>query len=207
MTFSEFNTIGYVLFNINTMFTKNFNLIKSFAIILLIYPLINSCGIYRPVDAKDYPPEPEKRVAKNIEEGRGIRIWQGMGKKGGTFDFASSNSLWRASLEKINFMPLLTADYGGGIIVTDWYNSTNDENKAIKISIQFLSNEVRSDALEIKVFKKNCEINKSCKIINSEGKLNSELKLAILKRAAVLEKTKDQKGKKDYKTVKTSGDK
>ena len=87
------------------------------------------------------------------------------------------------------------------------YQRANDENKAIKISIQFLSNEVRSDALEIKVFKKNCEINKNCKIINSEGKLNSELKLAILKRAAVLEKTKDQKGKKDYKTVKTSGDK
>ena len=187
----------------NTIFSNNSNLFKVFLIIFLIYPLLNSCGIYRPVSAKDYPPEPEKRVQKNIEEGRGLRVWQGIGgQKGGTFDFASSNSLWRASLETINFMPLLTADYGGGIIVTDWYNSTDDENKAIKISIQFLTNEVRSDALEIKVFKKNCEIGKNCKIIKSEGQLNSELKLAILKRAAILEKTKKKKNHKDYKPVK-----
>ena len=92
-----------------------------------------------------------------MEEGRGIRIFKGS-KKGGTFDFASSNALWRASLDTISFMPLLTADYGGGIIVTDWYNNTNDENQSIKISIQFLSNEIRADALDIKVFKKNCVI-------------------------------------------------
>ncbi len=186
----------------NTIFSNNFNLLKISIIILLIYPLLNSCGIYRPVSAKDYPPEPEKRIQKNMEEGRGLRIWQGGNKKGGTFDFASSNSLWRASLEKINFMPLLTADYGGGIIVTDWYNNSDDENKAIKISIQFLTNEIRADALEIKVFKKNCEIGKSCKIIKSESKLNSELKLAILKRAAVLEKTKKKKEHKPYKAIK-----
>jgi len=185
------------------MFSNYFNLLKIFVIILFTYPLLNSCGIYRPVSAKDYPPEPEKRVQKNIEEGRGMRVWQGItNKKGGTFDFASSNSLWRASLETINFMPLLTADYGGGVIVTDWYNSTDDVNKALKISIQFLSNEVRSDALEIKIFKKNCDIEKSCKIVKSEGKLNSELKLAILKKAAVLEKTKKKKENKPYKSIK-----
>ena len=167
--------------------------------LLAIY--LNSCGTG--ADARKFPPNPEERVQKNIEEGRGLRVWQGIGgQKGGTFDFASSNSLWRASLETINFMPLLTADYGGGIIVTDWYNSTDDENKAIKISIQFLTNEVRSDALEIKVFKKNCEIGKSCKIIKSESKLNSELKLAILKKAALLEKTKKKKDHKPYKAIK-----
>ena len=96
-------------------------------------------------------------------------------------------------------MPLLTADYGGGIIVTDWYNSTNDENQSIKISIQFLSNEIRSDALDIKVFKKNCEIDKNCKIVNSESKLNNELKLAILKKAAIFEKEKVVRTKEEYK--------
>ena len=59
---------------------------------------LNSCGIYRPVSAKEYPPAPAKRVAKNIEEGRGFRLMGG-DKKGGTFDFASSNELWRASLD------------------------------------------------------------------------------------------------------------
>ena len=100
----------------------NNTIFRILVIILLILPMLSSCGIYRPVSAKDYPPEPEKRIKKNIEEGRGIRLFKNR-KKGGTFDFASSNALWRASLDTINFMPLLTADYGGGIIVTDWYNS------------------------------------------------------------------------------------
>ena len=186
------------------MISKINTIFRVLAIILLILPMLSSCNAlkYRPVSAKDYPPEPEKRIKKNIEEGRGIRIWKNR-KKGGTFDFASSNALWRASLDTINFMPLLTADYGGGIIVTDWYNSTNDENQSIKISIQFLSNEIRSDALDIKVFKKNCEIDKNCKIVNSKGKLNNELKLAILKKAAILEKEKVVKTKEDYNVINT----
>ena len=180
------------------MISKNQAIFRILAIILLILPMLSSCGIYRPVSAKDYPPEPEKRIKKNIEEGRGIRLFKSR-KKGGTFDFASSNALWRASLDTISFMPLLTADYGGGIIVTDWYNSTNDENQSIKISIQFLSNEIRSDALDIKVFKKNCVIDKNCKITISEGKLNNELKLAILKKAAIFEKEKTVRTKEEYK--------
>ena len=188
------------------MISKINTIFRVLIIILIILPMLSSCGAlsYRPVKAKDYPPEPEKRIQKNIEEGRGIRIWKGRNNKGGTFDFASSNALWRASLDTINFMPLLTADYGGGIIVTDWYNSTNDENQSIKISIQFLSNEIRSDALDIKVFKKNCEIDKNCKIVNSKGKLNNELKLTILKKAAIFEKEKIVRTKEDYK-VQTPG--
>ena len=184
------------------MISKNHTIFRILVIILLILPMLSSCGIYRPVSAKDYPPEPEKRIQKNIEEGRGLRIWKNR-KKGGTFDFASSNALWRASLDTISFMPLLTADYGGGIIVTDWFNNTNNENQSIKISIQFLSNEIRSDALDIKVFKKNCEINKNCKIVNSEGKLNNELKLAILKKAAIFEKEKIVRTKEDYNVINT----
>ena len=187
------------------MISKIYTIFRILAIILLIFPMLSSCGIYRPVSAKDYPPEPEKRIKKNIEEGRGIRLFKGR-KKGGTFDFASSNALWRASLDTISFMPLLTADYGGGIIITDWYNSTNNENQSIKISIQFLSNEVRADALDIKVFKKNCEIDKNCKIVSSEGKLNNELKLAILKKAAIFEKENITRTKEDYKVQTTETD-
>ena len=187
------------------MISKIYTIFRTLAIILLILPMLSSCGIYRPVKAKDYPPEPEKRIKKNIEEGRGIRLFKGR-KKGGTFDFASSNALWRASLDTISFMPLLTADYGGGIIITDWYNNSNNENQSIKISIQFLSNEIRADALDIKVFKKNCEINKNCKIVSSEGKLNNELKLAILKKAAIFEKEKTVRTKEDYKVQPTETD-
>ena len=181
-------------------------ILRILVIVLLILPMLSSCGIYRPVSAKDYPPEPEKRIQKNMEEGRGIRIWKNR-KKGGTFDFASSNALWRASLDIISFMPLLTADYGGGIIVTDWFNNTNNENQSIKISIQFLSNEIRSDALDIKVFKKKCEVNKNCKIAISESKLNNELKLSILKKAALFEKENITRTKEPYKVQTTKTDK
>ena len=187
------------------MISKNRTIFKVLVIILLILPMLSSCGIYRPVKAKDYPPEPEKRIKKNIEEGRGLRLFKGR-KKGGTFDFASSNALWRASLDTISFMPLLTADYGGGIIVTDWFNNTNNENQSIKISIQFLSNEIRADALSIKVFKKNCKLDKNCKIVSSESKLNNELKLAILKKAAIFEKKNIVTTKEDYKVVPTETD-
>ena len=188
------------------MISKINTIFRILAIILLILPMLSSCGIYRPVKAKDYPPEPEKRIKKNMEEGRGLRLFKGK-KKGGTFDFASSNALWRSTLDTISFMPLLTADYGGGIIITDWFNNTNNENQSIKISIQFLSNEIRSDALSIKVFKKDCKIDKNCKIVSSEGKLNNELKLAILKKAAIFEKENIVKKKEDYNVIRTETDK
>jgi len=179
------------------MISSKLSKIKILFLIIAILPYLNSCGIYRPTDAREFPPEPEKRIQKNMDEGRGIRLFGGK-KKGGVFDFASSNSLWRASLDTIDFMPILTADYGGGIIVTDWFTATENENKAIKISIRFLTNEIRADALNIKVVKKNCDIDKNCKIINSEGELNSELKLTILKKAAKYENEKGKKNNKKY---------
>ena len=171
-----------------------------FALYLIIFQALVSCGIYRPVDAKKYPPEPEKRVKNNIEEGRGFRIMTGFGKgnKGGKFEFANANPLWRASLDVINFMPLLSVDYGGGIIITDWYGEEN-ENDSIKITIQFLSNEVRSDALNIKVFKKKCTSLSNCKVIQSQSDISQELIVAILKRAALYKSDDIEKNRKEYR--------
>ena len=155
-----------------------------FTIYFMLFQTLVSCGIYRPVDAKKYPPQPELRVKKNKEEGRGFTLMSGFERgKGGKFEFANANPLWRASLDVIDFMPLLSVDYGGGIIITDWYGeeNTNDE---IKITIQFLSNEVRSDALSIKVFKKKCTNLSNCKVIQSQSNIDQELRVAILKRAA-----------------------
>ena len=156
-------------------------------IILLFSILINlnSCGFYRPVSAKDFPPEPEKRVQKNLQEGRGFTIMGNNKKRGGEFDFATSNEMWRASLDILNFMPLTSADYGGGLIITDWYNdSQNEINDSIKISVRFLSNEIRADALNITVFSKECNANINCKVTQSNPTIENELKVAILKRAA-----------------------
>ena len=107
-------------------------------ITLLITILINlnSCGIYRPVSAKDYPPEPEKRIQKNLQEGKGFQILGG-NKKGGDFDFATSNEMWRASLDILDFMPLTSADYGGGLIITDWYSDASNSMIQLKFQLDF----------------------------------------------------------------------
>ena len=171
-----------------------------YALYLVIFLTLVSCGIYKPVDAKKYPPKPELRVKNNIEEGRGFRLMNGFGKdgKGGKFEFANANPLWRASLDIIDFMPLLSVDYGGGIIITDWYGEEN-ENDTIKITIQFLSNEVRSDALNIKVFKKKCTNLSNCKVIQSQSDISQELRVAILKRAAKYKSDDIEKNRKEYR--------
>ena len=155
----------------------------SFILILLF---VYSCGIIRPEEGSKVPASGSERVKKNMEEGRGFRI-AGLGKKGGDFLFSSSNPMWRASMEKLSFAPLSVVDYGGGIIITDWF-SDGDSNEEIKIAVRFLSNEIRSDAIKIIIHKKNCETFNNCKISNIENTTNNEIKLAILKLAARLEK-------------------
>ena len=116
--------------------------------------------------------------------------------KGGVFDFASSNGLWRASLDVIDFMPLSSVNYSGGIIITDWYSENNNQNESIKISIRFMTNEIRSDALKIKVFNRKCSNNLlNCKISETEGVLVAELKKEILKKATIYKKQDKEKKK------------
>ena len=128
--------------------------IKLFLITIIIFALTScSQGFFKTGDARKNPPDPRERVKKNIEEGRGFRISNAMGgNKGTNFEFASSNELWRASLDVLDFMPLTSANYSGGIIITDWYSGEENQNESIKISIRFLTNEIRSDALDIKIF-------------------------------------------------------
>ena len=173
--------------------------LKTIFIIILSFIFLTSCGGKLPgADARKYDPDPTKRVAKNLEEGRGFKLMGGDKSNGGVFEFASSNELWRASLDIIDFMPLLSVDYGGGIIITDWYGEEN-ENDSIKITIQFLSNEVRSDALNIKVFKKKCTSLSNCKVIQSQSDISQELRVAILKRAAQYKSDDIEKNRKEYR--------
>ena len=163
---------------------------------LLIF--LYGCGMG--ADARQFPPDAESRVKKNIEEGRGFRLFD-ENKKGGSgnFDFASSNSLWRASLDTIDFMPLASANYSGGIIITDWYSSDTSSSEAIKITIRFLTNEIRSDALDIKVFYKKCASNQNCTILEKSENIKRELSKKILSKAAVYEAETKIKNFKPYK--------
>ena len=181
--------------NPKTKFTHIFQIVSLFIIGIFF---LQSCGPlkYKPTKAGEVPTDPKERVKKNIEEGRGFRIMGGI-KKGGTFDFASSNYLWRATLDTIDFMPLVSANYSGGIIVTDWYSENNSEKESIKISIRFLSNEIRSDAIDVKVFIKECDQNLNCVVNQNQGKLPNELMASILRKAAKYEKEGIEKNKKE----------
>ncbi len=167
------------------------------AIILLRVIVIAGCGIYKKVDARKVPPNVNDRAQKNIQEGRSFKLFDSdKSKGGGDFQFASSNALWRASLDIIDFMPLTSVNYSGGIIITDWYSTDQSSNESIKISIRFLSNEIRADALDIKVFNKKCLTQTNCVTSEKSGNITSELKRKILKTAAIYEKEKKDKKKK-----------
>ena len=158
---------------------------------------LSSCGTG--VDAKKYPPDPELRVKKNMEEGRGFSLNKAINKNTSTnFEFASSNELWRASLDVIDFMPLSSVNYSGGIIISDWYSNNQNSNESIKISIRFLTNEIRSDALDIKIFKKICKTDEGCKISKGYDNLITELKRKILKNAKIYEEKSKDKNFKPY---------
>ena len=173
--------------------TLNFLLITVFSLTIL-----SSCGGKLPGgDARKIPTNPAERVKKNVEEGRGFRLMDKVGTGSGTFEFASSNPLWRASLDTIDFMPLASVNYSGGILVTDWY-STESGDDSIKISIRFLSNEIRSDALDIKVFSRSCKTLSNCIISEKPGNLILELNSKILKTAAVYEKQQKDANFKPY---------
>ena len=158
---------------------------------------LNSCGFYKRSDVKDNPVNVEERTRKNVQEGRGIRFGKGA-TRGGDFDFASSNSLWRASVEILDFVPLTNASYSGGIIITDWFSSKKQEtnnSKELKITVRFLSNEVQSNSIKVIVHNKKCKTNENCAIDEIDSNIKFELQKSILAKAAQFER-ESKKSKK-----------
>ena len=175
------------------MIKYKFKLLR-LVLILIILLSVNSCGLYKRSDVKDNPVNVDERVKKNIQEGRGVRFGKGA-TRGGDFDFASSNPLWRASVEIFDFVPLSNASYSGGIIITEWFSTENnnaENSRDLKITVKFLTNEIRADAIDVTIFEKVCK-NQNCSTNKIKSKLEKEIKLAILKKATLMEKEGFQK--------------
>ncbi len=174
--------------------------LKQFFTIIVIFNLVllNSCGMYKKVDQRKMPDGAEAKARKNVEEGRGVSVGGLLNRRGKTnYEFSTSNPMWRASLEILDFLPLSTVDYSGGMIVTDWY-SENTSDESIKISIRFLSNEIRSDNLKIIVHKKKCSTSTNCIVTQlGENEISNELLTSIVKTAARLEQEDKKKNKKN----------
>ena len=179
---------------------------SAFIPILISFFLV-SCGALKPkkVDLREIPGDPKLKREKNIREGRGFRVMgmlEGNKGGGGNFQFASSNEMWRASLELLEFTPLSNVDYSGGIIITDWF-SENSEQDPLKITIRFLSTEIRADGLKVIIYKKICKKNNksNCQTIQDNTTLGQEIKLAILKKAAIIKDSEISKGQKTYSST------
>ena len=180
---------------------------KYFIFLFLIFFTFSGCSnnIFRRADVKDIPINVNERVKKNIEEGRGIRFGKGS-SSGGTFDFASSNELWRASMDVLNFVPFSNASYSGGILITEWFDGNSNvknEKRDLKITVRFLTNEIRADALDISVHERVCQSNGTgCNVNKIMSNIEPEIKLAILKRAAILQNDQFSKNAKKYRSKK-----
>ena len=170
--------------------------------LLSLASILVSCGPFKPkyTDLRKVPGNPKDKREKNIREGRGFRA-QGMFEKknSGSFQFASSNEMWRATLDLLDFTPLSNVDYSGGIIITDWFSESSDQDP-VKISVRFLSSEIRADGLKVIIYKKICKKDEknNCKTIKDNTTLGSEIKLAILKKAAIIKSGEISEGQKNY---------
>lgn len=164
-------------------------LINIFLTIVLLF-LVFSCGIYKKVDTRQVPVSAEERARKNIQEGKGISLKNVLGNRSTNYEFSTSNPMWRATLDTLDFIPLTTVDYSGGVLITEWYSVASSDRESIKITIRFLSNEVRSDSLKIVVHKKTCDKQNLCKTDIVDSKIKEELIAQILSKATFLEKQK-----------------
>jgi hypothetical protein len=175
-------------------------ILSKFICFIYLCSFLNSCGgIPKSGDARTMEMEGFERAKKNVEEGRGFSLTGAVKNRGGTnYEFSTSNPLWRATFDVIDFMPLINVDYSGGMIITDWYTDSNTSNDSLKFTIRFLSNEIRADSLKIIIHKKTCKIQSNCIIQKiASTKLENAIRTDIIKKAAFLEA--QSKGKKNKK--------
>ena len=168
---------------------------KLLIILSLLSLILTSCQAFKPskVDARTQPVGSEAKARKNIEEGRGVSIKGLIKGRGSNFEFSTSNPMWRASLEILDFLPLATVDYAGGLIISDWYSDNTDMNNSLKVTVRFLTNEVQSNSLKIIIHKKKCSVDKNCRTTVSDSKIKEELRIAILKKAATFKAEQREK--------------
>lgn len=166
----------------------NFKINIKLVLALIVTISLVGCEALKPkkVDLRKRPVDANERARQNVNEGRGTSL-AGLGRSSGTnYEFSTSNPLWRASLETLDFIPMTTVDYSGGVIITDWY-STDSSNESYKITVRFLSNEVQSSSIKVIVHNKKCKLDTTCIINEINSKIKFELQKTILAKAAELE--------------------
>jgi hypothetical protein len=165
---------------------------RNFIYIFLLFPI--SCSSPKE-GTEQFEPNVQKRVEAAAKKDGGIILFGGDKKNSGSLDFSSTNVMWRATLKTLNFMPLVSADYSAGLIVTDWYSEQKLGKEQIKIQVSFLSNDLRSESIIVNSFKRICEPNGMCANSSVSENINQEIKNSIITNARLLkiEETKNKK--------------
>lgn len=169
--------------------------VKTIIFLFILQLILTNCQSLKPgkADLRKIPADGRERALQNLKEGKGIRL-SNIGKDSKTnYEFSTSNPMWRASLEILDFMPMSTVDYSGGVIITDWYNN-DTTNEEIKITVRFLSTEVAAENVKVIVHRRNCKQNGNCTISLIKSQIEDELASSIIQKAALFlkdtEKTK-----------------
>ncbi len=163
------------------------NFIKIIVCFFLFFSVV-ACGGFQKVDTRKTPISGPERAKQNIKEGRGVTLGNVMGNKGTNYEFSTSNPMWRATLDILDFLPLSTVDYSGGVIISDWYTDNSNKDQALKITVRFLSNVVQTNSLKITVHRKKCSVNQTCNVELFKSRIQEELIASILREAVILEK-------------------
>ena len=171
-------------------------MIRIFLLLIVCLLTLSCSGAFKPkkVDTREVSTNAGERARKNIETGRGTSL-KGLINRDTTYEFSTANPMWRASLETLDFLPLTTVDYSGGIIITDWYfDSSGSSDESIKITVRFLSNDIRSESVKVIVHQRICKSSGNCKIqLLDKSNIQEELHRTILKKASLIDKNKKNK--------------
>ena len=170
---------------------KNKKLLNRTFLLSILFVFLVQCSTQ---DQRKTPGNAQERARKNIEEGKGVSVGGLLkGRRSTNYEFSSSNPMWRASLEVLDFLPLAVVDYSGGMLITDWYSENGTSATSLKITLRFLSNEIRSDSLKVVVHQKKCSPGGNCTTKLLDSKINDELLTSIIRKAALLEKEQKKK--------------
>ncbi|MAH90131.1 MAG: hypothetical protein CMI78_02730 [Candidatus Pelagibacter sp.] len=165
------------------------NFIKIIACFIL-FSSLTSCGGFKKVDTRKVPISGPERAKQNVKEGRGVGLGNAIrGARGSTnYEFSTSNPMWRATLDVLDFLPLSTVDYSGGVIISDWYTDNSNKNQALKITVRFLSNTIQTNSIKVTVHSKKCSVNQTCNVEIFKSRIQEELVASILREATILER-------------------
>ena len=182
----------YMLIKFNNLMIKNIIIYLIFIIFFI------GCSKTDPATGEKVVIEPnlKKKAEVAARENSIFGNIGGSSKNSNTVDFATSNILWRATLKSLDFLPLINADYTGGIIIFDWYSQANNPKEQIKISVQFLNNELRSDSIKITAHKKICENIDRCSNSALDQNFANSIKESIIASARILKIEETNKQKK-----------